>query len=209
MKRGGKKQIRGFESFVERETFKKSPKAVGRGLAALSQIWRRGIKPKNLKQHYFLTWFAWKNGNVFQLARTIGMHRNSIIVIFKKERGTTRNLKLRMVWKKLCRSHPTRPFLARFCGFYQKIGAKPALTASQNSALASLWLMGMPRKAIRAHYLLWGFRRGMGRKDLARELGISYRTLNRIKQGANKKGSVPDVWLRVMSPKKKDWYPGR
>jgi hypothetical protein len=209
MGRNGKKDKRDYLTLGEGKAFPKSKKVISRGLKVLGQLWARGLKPRDLRLHFFLTWFAWTNGNVMLLAQLLGMHRNTINLIFKKERGTADNLRLRMVWKNICESHPGRPFLERFHGFYKKVGAKPFLTASQNSALAALWLMGMPRKALRANYIFWGLQHGITRVELARKLGICLPALKRIKRGAIKKGTAANVWLSPMNPRKKDWYPGR
>jgi len=94
----------------EEKVFKKSKKAMNQGLKILGQLWARGLKPWDLRLHFFLTWLARENGNVFRLAKTIGMHRNSVIVIFKKERGTAKSLKLRMIQIKTCDSPPSWSF---------------------------------------------------------------------------------------------------
>ncbi len=178
-----------------------------KGLAPLGRIWARGIKPHDLRFHYWTTWFSRANGNATVMSRLCGYHRNHVRAIIGILRGSKKTYRFRVKWLSLARKYPKKPFADRVGLLYSAIGGRPTLSANENSGLVSLWFSGFPFKVLRAHYVLWASRKGISRKEVCRRFGFHPRTLHRIRFEAVKKNSRTARWLEPMKPSRADWYP--
>lgn len=176
-------------------------------LVVLNRQWDRGLMPWELDNHYFLTWFGFKNGNVVQLAKAAGIHRNTAIGKFQSKWGKKFTFKLRQVWREITRKFPKDKFEGRVYRFYRKRGYGPGLKRKESNALVNIWLVGFPLKALRTHYSLWALRKGWTREDVSRELGISPRTFHRIRVMGAWKGELAHKWMLPLRPSERDWYP--
>jgi hypothetical protein len=184
---------------------KASKRGLLQGLHLLKWLWNRSLKPKDLKKHFFLTWFAFTNGNASRQASRIGLHRNTLLSTFREQRGTAKTLKMRFLWKKIQTSFPKNSFQKQFFPFYKKAARIPAFTRSESKDLVNLWLTGFPFKALRPHYVLWAFRNGFTQEKIGKMLGVSTRTIHRVRYSNVRKGSAAAKWLSSLKPKKKDW----
>lgn len=177
------------------------------GLKALGSLWNRGLLPNDLENHFFITWLAYVNGNVFSLSSTLGLHRNTLINIFKHKAKKSSTYKLRKIWLQINSAEKTDSFSERVFRFYHRVIKAPKFSRAENKALANLWLMGMTRKAIRSHFVFWFSRRGEDIKKTSKRMGLNYRTLRRYRAYAAGPNSPAAKWLKPLRPKKKDWYP--
>lgn len=165
------------------------------GLKTLQGLWQKGLMPDDLRKHIFLTWFAFANGNVVRQSKITGWHRNSIIVLFQKERIGSKTFKFRNLWKKIKTIDQKRSFDSLFYLFYKKAVKSPSFTQSESKALVNLWLMGFPQKVLRTHYVLCEFENGWTWERIARKLDVDPRTISRIRFVASKRGSLAERWL--------------
>lgn len=80
------------------------------GLGVLPGLWRRGQMPRDLKFHYWTTWFARSNGNAAAMARLCGLHRNQVLHVAGILTGTPKTLKLRVKWASIRRFQARKGF---------------------------------------------------------------------------------------------------
>ena len=188
----------------------KSEKNLKRGLAVLDTLWKRGLTPKDTEKHYHLTWFAYENGNMIAVAKRLDMHRNTISADLIEKVKVRSRVELRQVWKKIYYEDTKKPFADMVFEFYKQTLQKPVLTKSESEALTNLWLMGVTRRVLRAHFILVSLRQGRTMKELCRTLQRDNRSLVRYRSNAAKPGSPEGKWLLPMKLKKYDWInPGR
>lgn len=178
-----------------------------RGLAALDSIWKRGVIPRDLEQHFYLTWYGFENGNVRRLSRTLGLHRNTLVMNFRLKVKYPSTIRLRRFWFKIGKSHPGKSFQERLFRFYNRAVKTPWLLNRENEALADLWLMGVDRKTIRAHYVLWALREGMDLFEISGKMRKGTRSVHRFRVYATKTGSPGKKWLEPLKAPKAEWFP--
>jgi hypothetical protein len=191
----GKKFKDGYLVEKKSAKTKSSGKELQAGLKTLQGLWKKGFMPNDLRKHIFLTWFVFANGNVVRQSKITGWHRNSIIVLFQKERIGSKTFKFRNLWKKIKAKNQKRSFDSLFYLFYKKAVKTPSLTPSESKALVNLWLMGFPLKALRTHYVFCALEDGLTWERIARKLDVHPRTLSRIRFVASKRGSLAATWL--------------
>src|SRR5260221_14478777 len=68
------------------------------GLATLASVWRRGLLPKDLENHFLMTWLAYENGNVARLSKTMGLHRNTLVIKYGNRSKNGSTINLRKLW---------------------------------------------------------------------------------------------------------------
>lgn len=175
--------------------------------SVLNHLWNKGLLPKDLLKHQFLTLFAQCNGIVKRQAHVMGMHRNTLLFNCKEYFGSEATLAYRKKWQKLQSKMPRCSFHNKVNILYRNIAKHPSFTASENKGLVNLWLMNMPRKLLRTHYALWAIRNRKSTLKIAELLGISRRSLHRIRYNAINKNSAAQKWFYPLKPTIKDWYP--
>ncbi len=193
--------------FVEMDNRKGKGGALRNGFKVLDRLWSKGLTPKDLKFHFYFTWFAQTNGYVTAMARITGFHRNKILYVFKALVGTPKTYRFRAKWNSLCKKKPVWPFPLMVLELYKFAGGRPRLNIPENRVLVDFWLTGFPYKLLRSHYVLWSFRRGMGWDEVIKRLRFNLRTLHRIRFAAVKRGSPAWKWLQPLNPSIGDWYP--
>ncbi len=177
-----------------------------RGLAVLGSVWKRGLLPRDLENHFLMTWFAYENGNVHRLSDTIGLHRNTLILNFKEKVKRPSTFKLRTLWRKIQSKKAKKQFSDQLFDFYHKVIKRPRFSKIEDESLANLWLMGVTRKVVRAHFILWSFRQGRGLKEVCKSLGKHTRSIHRYRAYVTKLGSPAQKWFEPMKAKKKEWF---
>ncbi len=179
------------------------------GLKALASLWKRGFSPKDLENHFLMTWLAYENGNVSRLSKTLGLHRNTLVLNFRDKAKSPSTIKLRNLWLKILFSSGKKSFSHKVFEFYFRAFTKPPLKKFKNEGLVNLWLMGFPRKVVRLHFILWLFRRGRRLREVSRILRLNPRSIHRFRLQATQPGSPVAKWLGPLKPTHKDWYPKR
>lgn len=203
----GTKYRHGYLSIKGAEWGNGPKKALKEGLVALGSVWARGYLPKDLWLHYLLTWFTFSRGRVLLQARKMGFHRNTLLLHFKRLGKFKRSMRLRVLWNEISDSKPRLDYFGRVVLFLKSVKAGVKLADSVSRRLARLWTMGFPVKVLSSHYVLWGFRNGWTREKIAENLGISMRTLHRLRVYSAKKGSPAEKWLQSEGAAKREWYP--
>ena len=174
----------------------------------MGTLWDKGLLPDDLEKHFYLTWFAFKNGNVVQLAKGAGIHRNTAITKFQQNWGPKFTHGFRRLWRKIKSSYSRKDLPEQIFQFYKKVGKRPAFSKFQSKGLVWLWLSGLPWKTLRTHYAIWAIRNGETRAEISKRLGISGRTFHRIRIQGAWKGGLAHKWLLPLRPKESEWYPG-
>lgn len=187
----------------------RKPGGLKKGLDILAALWHRGCLPKDLAAHRYCVLFAYNNGNVLGISRMSGEHRNSLIVHFKKLFRKRSTIWARKIWRGIQGKNPQMGFWKLSGVFRGKMGDKLRLSPSEHRRLGNLWLLGMPLRALRAHYVLWAIRVGKSKKELAARLGKSGRVVVRYRAEASKKNSPASKWLARMKPGVRDHFPRR
>lgn len=183
-----------------------SPQKLKNGLIILEKLWKRGLLPDDLRAHFIFMWFCQNKGNMTKQAPVVGLHRNTLLTIFSNSaKKGTRNLKSR--WLFITRKYSKKSFGYQYFVFYKYAVGKSALTEMESSGLVDLWLMGFPQKILKSHFVLWAFQNGLTRKQVAKILDQSIRSLHRICAGAAKKGSPTMKWLSPLNLNTNDFYP--
>ncbi len=177
------------------------------GLKVLGSLWKRGLFPSDLENHFLMTWLAYENGNASRLSKTLGLHRNTLIFQFREKANSPSTIKLRKLWFKICSLSGKKSFSQKVFEFYFRAFTKPPLKKFENEGLVNLWLMGFPRKVVRLHFILWLFKRGRSLKEVSRILRLNPRSIHRFRLQATQPGSPVAKWLKPLKPTKKDWYP--
>jgi hypothetical protein len=180
---------------------------IAKGVAALDSIWKQGILPNDLTGHYFITWLAYVNGNTVRFAKLTGLNRNTVIVTFLNGLRQPSTFKLRGLWFRVKERNKGKTFQDQVRIFYEKVVSKPRLQNNESRALVCLWLMGVPRKVIRAHYVFWSLRQGRGLMEIGIRLGKDLRSIHRYRVYGSKQGSLANKWLILMGINKSDWQP--
>src|ERR1039457_448681 len=103
-----------------------------RVLAALGSMWKRGLLPRDLENHFLMTWLAYENGNIRRLSDTIGLNRNTLILNFKEKAKKSSTFKLRTIWRKIQSKKTKRPFGDPLFYFYRKIISRPRFSRIEN-----------------------------------------------------------------------------
>jgi hypothetical protein len=183
-----------------------TPNNLINGLKILDRLWTRGIVPAELRNHYFLTWLAYGNGNISRLSKTLGLNRNTLVLIFKQKLKKRYTFKLRVLWNEIRTEMPGRPFSLRLHQFYRRVFSFPRLSELENESMTNFWLMGVKQKDLLAHYFLWALRRGMNIKKMSKILGMSDRSVMRAREYALRPGSPAKRWLEPMKVKESDWF---
>ena len=178
-----------------------------RGLATLGILWKRGLLPKDLNSHFYITWLAFENGNATRLAKVLNLHRNSLIFIFKNKLRKPSTYKLRKMWLKIGSSFKNKTFSDKVRIFHKKTIGNPRIFAKENRGLVNLWLMGMPRKVVLAHFISWSFRQGLNLEAVSKRLRTSGRSVHRYRSYAAQKGSPTLKWLGSMKVTRSEWFP--
>lgn len=177
------------------------------GLAALGRVWAKGYLPEDLKLHYLLTWFTYSRGRVLLQARKTGFHRNTLLLHFKSLGRFKKTMRMRVLWEGICKSSPRKDYFGKQVLFLKRIKVDPRVTDMDSRRLSRLWILGFPLRVLSSHFVLWGFRRGWTREEIAGKLGISMRTLHRLRVYSSKIGSPAGKWLKDQRASKKDWFP--
>ena len=193
----------------EKVKIQRTTRDILEGYKALDQLWSKDLKPQDLKFHFYLTWYAYANGFVMQMAKLCGIHRNVIFYIFKDLEGSSKTIGYRFLWENIKIKYPSKDFFYRFFKFYILAGGKAGLNLSQHLALTNLWLMGFPFSVLRSHYLLWAVRQGKDSHEIDKMMGKSYRSVARFKKHVLRPGSVDQKWLKLLKSKYEEWYPNR
>lgn len=178
-----------------------------RGLTALGSMWKRGLLPRDLENHWLVTWLAYENGNVRRLSDTIGLHRNTLILNFKEKVKKPSTFKLRTLWRKIQSKKAEKPFTDKLFEFYHKTINRPRFPMRENESLANLWLMGIHRKVVRAHFIIWSFRQGRKLEEICKRLGKHTRSIHRYRTYVTRPGSPAQKWLAPMKALKDEWFP--
>lgn len=193
----------------EKVKIQRTTRDILKGYKALDQLWSKGLKPKDLKFHFYLTWYAYAKGNGTLMAKMCGFHRNVMFYIFKSANGSTNTLRYRVLWEKIKTQYPNKDFFYRYLKFYVLTGGKANLNLSQHTTLTNLWLVGFPFSVLRSHYLLWAVRQRKDSHEIAKMMGKNYRSVLRFKQHALRPGSIDRKWLKPLKSKYEEWYPTR
>jgi len=172
----------------------------------MGNLWKRGLVPADLEKHFYLTWFAYWNGNVFRWAKASGIHRNTLILIFQEKLRKSSTIQLRELWFRIQSQSSKKGFADRLHAFYQKVASAPRFTKAESEGLSNLWLMGFPFKLLRIHYVLWAAREGLNKPEMMKKLGLGVRSLARIKASGGKPGSPAWKWFAPLKPTINDWY---
>jgi DNA-binding protein Fis len=170
------------------------------GLKNLNSLWKRGILPKDLDAHYYITWLAYSNGNNAGAARLLGIHRNSIHHFLKKLH-TKNPIQFRKI---LTGINQNTDLSKKVKALYDRARLKPHFSNAENKALVNLWLMGMPRKIVNVHFYIWNFQKGLELKDISQKMRVSYRTIIRLRTSLSRPGSPAKKWLESLKVNKKD-----
>lgn len=178
-----------------------------RGLDALASIWKRGLLPKDLENHYLMTWFAYDNGNVSRLSDRIGLHRNTLISNFREKVKKPSTIRPRHHWLRINSAKGKRTFPDKLYEFFNGIVRTPHFSKKENEGLANLWLMGVDRKTVRAHYILWALRRGMDLTEISKVMKKSLRGIHRYRVYATRPGSPAHKWFGPLKATNEEWYP--
>jgi hypothetical protein len=208
MGRDGKSFKKGYIPLKSSTEYRTSKLDLARNIKVFDKLWKRGLLPKDFKQHYFLTWLAYSNGNASKLSKALGLHRNTIIWVFKNLK-INKTYKFRILWRNHQMKSLKQSFHKQFNSFFKKMGGKPSFKPLENKNLVALWLMKMPPKAVKAHFVLWALRSGFTRKQVSQKLDISERSMHRIRFNGAQKSSKMGQWLAPLKPTVKDWYPNR
>jgi hypothetical protein len=198
---------RGYLASSRFPKVKTSKEGIIQGFDSLKSVWERGLRPKDLRKHYFLTWFAFSNGVLTQQAKILGMDRIALIFTFGRIGLGEQTVKFRRLWLKALRVNPKKSFHTLILSFYRKTVKKPIIKPNENKNLVRLWLMGFPLKVLSAQYVLWAYGSGLTRNETAKKLEISNRTLYRLVSFSSRKGSNAEAWLSPLKPQMKDWHP--
>lgn len=177
------------------------------GLDCLKALWKKGLKPKDLNKHYFLTWFCFANGVMVRQSQILRMRRQSLIEVFGRIGLGNGTYKLRRIWLKILWKHPKKPFHDLLFSFYRKAVKKPVFSPAENEKLIRLWKMGFPLKALLPHFVLCAFQEGLSIEGTAERLGVDWRTIYGYISLGSREGSPVWQWLSPLRPKAKDWYP--
>lgn len=178
-----------------------------RGLSILDSIWKKGLLPKDLENHFLITWLAYENGNVSRLSQKIGLHRNTLVSYFKEKVKKPSTFKLRTLWLGINSAKGNKTFPDKLYKFYNHVVGAPHFSKKENEALGNLWLMGVDRKTVRANYILWALRRGRGLTEIAKVMKRSLRGIHRYRVYATRPGSPAKKWLEPLKATKAEWYP--
>lgn len=187
-----------------------SQAALKAGLKSLDSVWAAGGAVKDIQIHLFLTWFLLFEGNLFKSSSSAGIHRNSMIYIFKENRKGFKAFHWRRLWDGICLEHPKEAFDVRLGRFWKNQGFELTLTRGQNKALIGLWKTGFPYKMIRASFWLWALKSGKERAWIMERLGFDHR--NSFHYWGTKfknSDSKTDYWFAPLKSSPGDWYPWR
>lgn len=177
-----------------------------KGLKVLEGIWKRGVQPEELERHFYVTWLGYCNGNVLQLSKKLGLHRNTLIYIIADKLKNSSTIRLRNIWKKLGTSKPRIAFTDRVFLFYKAIVKGPIISKIENEGLTNLWLMGVPLSVLAAHFVIRSFRQGMNVIRLAKSWNKSTRTIARVRTYALEPGSPENKWLKPLKIQRSEWF---
>jgi hypothetical protein len=175
-------------------------------LKTLSLLWEKGLKPRDLKKHFLLTWFVFSNGIVLHQARYMHVKRIRLYLMFRRE-ALSGMVGLRKVWLKINEGSVNKSGFSKFFIFYKKIAKYPILSSTENSNLMKLWLWGFPERLLRVHYVLWSIRSGMKMTEIGQRLEIVTRVIHRIRSDGFEQKNLINIWFGSMNLKEKDWYP--
>lgn len=216
MGRNGKKFKDGYLFVRLRQSLSKNA-ITSKSFDVLEMLWAKGVHPQTLQKHFYLTWLVFAKGNVLGLARLIREHRNTVILILR-DWGIRSTYRVRVFLKEMGDKHPKQPLEnmvgllygrafsglekpRHYRGFKKAYSAKinaslaPKLSRTQNSALVRLWLSGFPFRGLRVHYVFWATRKGWRLERISKTLGVSIRTLHRIRVGVLKYDRSSHQWF--------------
>ncbi len=176
-----------------------------RGLATLDSIWKRGLSPKDTDKHFLMTWLTYERGNVVWLSKTIGQSRSTLILNLQKLFKSSPFLKLRQISKMILVENSNQPFFSKVYEFYCRFIRKPRLTEKENEGLTNLWLMGVNRKVVRSHFILWSHRQGRTLREICKRWEKNSLPVNRLRAYAAKPGSPVMKWLKPLKLTKTDF----
>lgn len=148
-------------------------------LAVLDRLWKKGMNPEDLDQHYFLFWFLLLNGNIVKAAKHMGVHRNTIQGWFKKFGFSNKSVQMRIGWAAFPKKGPGLDHKS-FYQFYSQKKLGPVLSEKDHMDLSRLWCQGFKLNSLTAHYMLWALRNGMTKRQLMKKFDLSYRHVARI-----------------------------
>jgi len=177
-----------------------------KGLRALEVIWKKGVLPQDLKPHNILTWFSYSHGNLVQLAKFRGVHRNTYNQFFSGKLAIRDRVKLRYSWREIFRKKSRLSYPEKVGFFINKETKVSKLPLEQSAPLVNLWLMGVPWKVIRSHYVLLCMRKGMEIGEIAKRMKLAIRTIPRVRDYALQPGSPVFKWLAPIKPTRKEWF---
>jgi len=180
-----------------------------KGLKALDSIWKRGFNYRDLLGSFYFSWFSYANGNVKEMAKLAGIHRNTGVLHFRDSFGIKSTLKLRQSWKNIFKLKISFPDKVKL--LYDRARMKPRFSKEENHGLVNLWLKQIPRKVVRAHNVLWLMRKRESFDKISERLGKSYREIHRYRAYGARPAS--QKWLAPLKPTKDEWFrkgnPGR
>jgi hypothetical protein len=177
-----------------------------KGLSTLNDLWKRGLLPDDLKQHFILYWFVILEGNIIQTAKALDMHRNSLQLYFVDFGFSKKTVELRYAWKKLKVTHKGTSFEQRFYLFYKKYGSKPRFTPAENAGLVGLWQTKFPFKTLKPHYAFWAIRNGKSRKWIIKTLEFGFRHVARLLNPVADPKTRDGFWLSPLKPRREEIY---
>jgi hypothetical protein len=202
----------GYKPYPATSKAKISKRALVSGLNTLDRLWARGFQPKDIWEHFLLTWFALSNGNVIKLSSLLGIGRTTLVYRYQRFTGKYA-FSLRRGWQLIGRMNKKSPFHKQLLILYKQFVTKPSLTPKENQHLVGLWTMGFPEKVVKVHYAFWMIREGYSRQEIIDRLDKTTRTLYRLMVFSLKKGGPVDRWLYPVKNKRELWIglrkPGR
>ncbi len=178
-----------------------------RGLWVLASLWKRCLLPRDLENHYLMTWLAYANGNVSRLSEVIGWHRNTLVLYFRDKIKKPSTIKFRKLWLSIRSKDSKKAFPEKVLEFYQRMFSKPRFSKRENAGLVHLWLMGVPRKVVKYNFILYLFRQGKNINEVSQRLGMDARSISRYRWEATKPGSPAIKWFKPLKAKREEWYP--
>ena len=177
-----------------------------KGLGVLDSLWSRSLFPDDLKKHYYLTWLAYWNGNLKQMAKTLDLDKRNLIWIFQQKLKQRSTFKLRLLWKAVEKQKENSPFNAKVHDFYKQVFKQPRFSKSESEGLSNLWLMGLKRKDTKSHFFIWFTRKGQWPHEIAKKFRTDVKTVRRFRAYALREGSPAQKWLEHLKLKREDWY---
>lgn len=190
---------------------KKPPKYFDRknaiaGFRGFNSAFARGIAPQDLRAHQLLSWYAFTNGNMVQMAWLTGKHRNTFVNNFKENFPRVNAVRIRKMWHAIVRQRSQVSFSGKLRILYEKLKVKPTLTPREHEALSGFWLTGAPLQVGQCYFILWASRNEWPLERIQDALDLGYRDISRYRRRALQKGSLVNRWIGLVPFRQEEWF---